>query len=498
MSGRGGGRAALISPPRPPGSTDPPRDPPRRSSPGQALAGKEGRRSGLRASSPLSPNVAPKRDREAARSPWRAPSSWSTTIRSSAASSGPCCAGSATRPGSPRAEKRGWPSFAGRREVDLVILDLAMPDLDGMAVLARMREAGFETPVIVQAAPGSVDAVMGAIRAGASDFVVKPVGAERLAVSIRNALARSALGERAPPRGPPGLRRSRLPRPRLQEPRHGPRHPPRRAGREIRDPRPARRRAGHRQGGAGPRHPGLRRPARPGLRRRELRRAVPGPRRADPVRAGEGRLRGATERQVGKFVEASGGTLFLDGGRRAVPRGRRPSSCARSRTARSSRSAGARGVRVDVRLIAATSRSLLDLVKAGRFREDLYYRLNVLPDDPAPLAGAARGRAGPRPLLPRPLRRRGRQAGAGHRARSHGAHRPLRLAGQRAPARERAVPRRGPRRGRRAHGGGVPPDRRPGRGLRRPHPAGARRRRRAGAVRRSARSCAWRCAIPTP
>ena len=77
--------------------------------------------------------------------------------------------------------------------IDCVVLDLVMPDLDGLGVLARMREAGMSIPVIVQTAHGGIDNVISAMRAGAADFVVKPVGVERLQVSLRNALATNAL-----------------------------------------------------------------------------------------------------------------------------------------------------------------------------------------------------------------------------------------------------------------------------------------------------------------
>ena len=77
--------------------------------------------------------------------------------------------------------------------IDCVVLDLVMPDLDGYGVLARMRDAGVNVPVIVQTAHGGIDKVVSAMRAGAADFVVKPVGAERLQVSLRNALSNSAL-----------------------------------------------------------------------------------------------------------------------------------------------------------------------------------------------------------------------------------------------------------------------------------------------------------------
>src|SRR6185436_18922833 len=77
--------------------------------------------------------------------------------------------------------------------IDCVILDLVMPDLDGYGVLARMRDAGLTIPAIVQTAHGGIDTVVSTMRAGAVDFVVKPVGAERLQVSLRNALSVSAL-----------------------------------------------------------------------------------------------------------------------------------------------------------------------------------------------------------------------------------------------------------------------------------------------------------------
>src|SRR6202453_5252153 len=76
---------------------------------------------------------------------------------------------------------------------DAVILDLVMPNLDGLGVLAKMRQSAINVPVIVQTAHGGIDNVVSAMRAGAVDFVVKPASAERLHVSLRNALNASAL-----------------------------------------------------------------------------------------------------------------------------------------------------------------------------------------------------------------------------------------------------------------------------------------------------------------
>ena len=90
--------------------------------------------------------------------------------------------------------RRAGPSWAsGRPPINLLILDLVMPDLDGMGVLARMRQRDIAVPAIVQTAHGSIEVVISAMRAGAIDFVVKPVGAERLQVSICNALRVDAL-----------------------------------------------------------------------------------------------------------------------------------------------------------------------------------------------------------------------------------------------------------------------------------------------------------------
>jgi DNA-binding NtrC family response regulator len=83
--------------------------------------------------------------------------------------------------------------------IGCVILDLVMPDLDGMGVLSRLKERGIDTPVIVQTAHGSIDAVISAMRAGAVDFVVKPAAGFR---SLRNALAGCARGQCPPAPGP--------------------------------------------------------------------------------------------------------------------------------------------------------------------------------------------------------------------------------------------------------------------------------------------------------
>src|SRR5579872_1888623 len=262
--------------------------------------------------------------------------------------------------------------------IDAILLDLVMPGLDGMGVLAKLRETGRSVPVIVQTAHGGIDNVVSAMRAGAQDFVVKPVGMERLHVSLRNALTTSALkGE-------------------LQRIRHS------REGRLTfadiitrSETMAGVLRTAQKAASSG--IPVLIE-GESGVGKELFARAIHGSseRKAKPfvaVNCGaipdnlvesilfgheKGAFTGATERHQGKFVEAHGGTLFLD------EVGELPLSAQvkllRALQEGSVEAVGARKpVKVDVRIVSATNRKLLERVKSGHFREDLFYRLHVLP-----------------------------------------------------------------------------------------------------------------------
>jgi DNA-binding NtrC family response regulator len=262
--------------------------------------------------------------------------------------------------------------------IDAVVLDLVMPGLDGMGVLARMREAGLGVPVIVQTAHGGIDNVVSAMRAGAHDFVVKPVGIERLQVSLRNALNASALkGE-------------------LQRLRHS------REGRltfgdiitRSETMASVLRTA---QKAASSSIPVLVE-GESGVGKELFARAIhgSGERKSKPfvaVNCGaipdnlvesilfgheKGAFTGATERHTGKFVEASGGTLFLDEVSE-LPLAAQVKLLRALQEGAVEAVGGRKPVKVDVRIISATNRKLLDRVKSGHFREDLFYRLHVLP-----------------------------------------------------------------------------------------------------------------------
>ena len=85
--------------------------------------------------------------------------------------------------------------FPSGPKINLLILDLVMPGLDGLSLLARLQSLGVKVPVIVETAQGAIDQALSAIRSGAADFVVKPAGAERLQIAIKNALHAARLAE---------------------------------------------------------------------------------------------------------------------------------------------------------------------------------------------------------------------------------------------------------------------------------------------------------------
>ncbi|NPU14890.1 sigma-54-dependent Fis family transcriptional regulator [Bradyrhizobium sp. 83012] len=262
--------------------------------------------------------------------------------------------------------------------IDAIVLDLVMPGLDGMGVLSKMREAGISIPVIVQTAHGGIDNVVSAMRAGAQDFVVKPVGIERLQVSLRNALNTSALkGE-------------------LQRIRHS------REGRltftdiitRAEAMAPILRIAEKAAASSIP----VLIEGESGVGKELFARAIHGTseRKTRPfvaVNCGaipdnlvesilfgheKGAFTGATERHMGKFVEAHGGTLFLDEVSE-LPLTAQVKLLRALQEGAVEAVGGRKPVKVDVRIISATNRRLLDRVKDGHFREDLFYRLHVLP-----------------------------------------------------------------------------------------------------------------------
>ena len=266
----------------------------------------------------------------------------------------------------------------GNDHINVIVLDLMMPEMNGIEFLGALNDMGIDLPVIVQTGQGGIDTVVQAMRAGAFDFVVKPVSPERIAASIANALKLDQREAKA------------------------------RAGRKSRSSSisfddivsasPAMMRVIDLAHRAAQSNIPVVLEGESGVGKELVARAI----QAASDRAGKpfvtvncgaiphnlvesilfghekGAFTGAAERHVGKFMEADGGTLFLDeiGDLplevqvkllRAVQQGEIETVGARV------------AQKVNVRLISATNKDLIEEVKAGRFREDLYYRLNVFP-----------------------------------------------------------------------------------------------------------------------
>ena len=262
--------------------------------------------------------------------------------------------------------------------VDVVLLDMVMPGMSGQETLVEMRARGFGQPVIVVTATGGVDTIVAAMQAGAMDFFIKPAAPERIIVSIRNALSMGALRTEVD---------------RLKKHTTG-----RTSFDDLIGSSAAMtmvKRLGERAAKSG--IPILI-TGESGVGKEVIARAVHG----SSERAGKpfvavncgaipenlvesilfghekGSFTGATDKHLGKFLEANGGTLFLDEVGE-LPLDVQVKLLRALQESEIDAVGGKRPIKVDVRIVSATNRDLSLAVKEGRFREDLFYRLNVFP-----------------------------------------------------------------------------------------------------------------------
>ena len=282
-------------------------------------------------------------------------------------------------------------------QLDAILIDHRSPDLDAAGLIAELRARRPALPILMLTANGSVAAAVASMRAGATDFLVKPLAPDRLLAALNAAVAGTSAGELRP----------------LTE-----KIPALLGFDEIVGSAPAFRTAlAIAAKAAWARVPVLIE-GESGVGKEVVAEAVhaASPRGRKPmvtVNCGalppnlveselfgheRGAFTGAFERKIGRFVDADGGTLFLD------EIGEMPLD-AQVKLLRVLQSGevhpiGARHPKqVDVRVVAATNKRLAEEVEAGRFREDLYYRLNVVPVTIPPL----RERAGDVPALTRHL-----------------------------------------------------------------------------------------------
>jgi two-component system, NtrC family, response regulator AtoC len=277
----------------------------------------------------------------------------------------------------PTPARSGAEAFAAAdaERPDAVLLDLVMPEPDGFEVLRRLRDRDATVPVIVMSALSEADAVVRAMRLGAVDYLPKPFEVNELDLVLRRALERP---RRAPP--PDGAR------------------PPPEADA---DPAPTLSGAMERvwaladriadtdvpvllvgESGVGKDvvarriHATSRRAERPFVKINCA--ALPGELLESELFGHEkGAFTGAHAEKPGKFELADQGTIFLDEIGEMDPR-LQAKLLQVLQDEEFYRVGGKRSVRVDARVVVATNRNLEAAIRAGSFREDLFYRLNVV------------------------------------------------------------------------------------------------------------------------
>ncbi len=265
--------------------------------------------------------------------------------------------------------------------IDAVLLDIKMPGMDGFEILDRIVAREDAPPVLMISGHGDIATAIEATRRGAIDFLEKPPQRERILVSIRNALSRTSLR----------AENERL-RQKLEEESVlvGRSAPMAQLRAEVARAAPTTATVlvvG--ESGTGKElvareiHQGSRVASGPFIQVNCA--AIPEELIESELFGHEkGSFTGAVRRQTGKFVEADGGTIFLDeiGDMSA----RAQAKVLRVLEAGEVEPVGAARVRqVTVRVIAATNRDLTEAIRDSRFREDLYFRLNVLPVRTPPL-----------------------------------------------------------------------------------------------------------------
>jgi two-component system nitrogen regulation response regulator NtrX len=267
-----------------------------------------------------------------------------------------------------------------REEFDLILLDLWLPGVDGLSVLERLRGAGAP-PVIMISGHGSVDAAVKATRLGAYDFLEKPLSLERVLLTVNHALSDRKLREQVR-----DLKRHLT----LEELLIGESDAMKKLDQQIRSAAPSSTRVLI----TGENGSGKEIVART-LHRLSLRAeqpfvdlncaAIPEELiESELFGHRKGAFTGAIDDRKGKFELADGGTLFLDEvGDMSLKTQAKVLRVLQEQTFQ--RVGGQQTVRVDVRVLAATNKSLEEEIAHGSFRSDLYYRLNVIPIEVPPL-----------------------------------------------------------------------------------------------------------------
>ena len=262
-----------------------------------------------------------------------------------------------------------------REQPDLVLLDIKMPGMSGLEALAEIRKIDESLPVAMISGHGTITDAMQATRLGAFDFIEKPFTSERVLVTVAKGLELRSLRQEN--------RELKL----AMESKY-----------ELIGQSPALRRVLESVRRAAPTSATVMLLGESGVGKELVARTV----HRNSTRAGQrfvqvncaaipeelieselfghekGSFTGATEKQVGKFEQADRGTIFLDEIGDMSPK-TQAKVLRVLQEQEVERLGSARTIKVDVRVIAATNKNLEDAIARGEFREDLFFRLNVIP-----------------------------------------------------------------------------------------------------------------------
>jgi two-component system, NtrC family, nitrogen regulation response regulator NtrX len=262
-----------------------------------------------------------------------------------------------------------------RERPDLVLLDIKMPGMDGLEVLRKLHALDETLPIVMISGHGTTATAVEAIRSGALDFLDKPLSSERVIVTLQNALRQSELRSEN--------RELKL----AMESKY-----------EIVGQSPTLRRVLEAVQRAAPTNATVMLLGESGVGKELVARTI----HRNSPRAGQrfvqvncaaipeelieselfghekGSFTGATEKQIGKFEQADRGTIFLDEIGDMSPK-TQAKVLRVLQEQEVERLGSARTIKVDVRVIAATNKDLEEAISRGEFREDLFFRLNVIP-----------------------------------------------------------------------------------------------------------------------
>jgi two-component system nitrogen regulation response regulator NtrX len=262
-----------------------------------------------------------------------------------------------------------------RQSYDVVVLDIWLPGMDGLATLARMRERQIDAQVVIISGHGNVESAVRAIKMGAFDFVEKPLSLEKTVLVVRNALRQQRLeAENQALRAKVDAQHTMV----------GESYGMAKLREQVAMAAPTNGRVlifG--ENGTGKElvarniHQMSRRRTAPFV---EVNCAAIPEELIESELFGHvrGAFTGAVADRRGKFELAHGGTIFLDEiGDMSLKTQAKVLRVLQEQVMEPV--GGSTRIRVDARVLAATNKDLLGEIRAGRFREDLYFRLNVVP-----------------------------------------------------------------------------------------------------------------------